>query len=260
MDIGLWSGTSVFDAARAIDGRIPDLDLHCERLINSAHELLMHPAISSTDVEALCRDGVRRVGADEDLYLRPMFFQREGLRLPEVGKTEFALSVFTSPMPPEVAGAACLSSFRRPAPDQAPTMAKAGCLYPLSQRAHAEAVERGYQMAVVRGPDGDVAEFSHANLWLAKDGEAITPAVNGSFLNGITRQRVAGLLRRAGITVRERSVATEELAEADEVFVTGNIGKVQAINRYEDRDLQPGPIFRRARALYMDFVASVAPI
>ena len=60
--------------------------------------------------------------------------------------------------------------------------------------------------------------------------------------------------------MRERSVATEELAEADEVFVTGNIGKVQAINRYEDRDLQPGPIFRRARALYMDFVASVAPI
>ena len=123
-----------------------------------------------------------------------MFFCRGGSILPETGTTLFALSIFAMPMPGDNAGRATLSPFRRPAPDQAPSDAKAGALYPNSQRARRDAMGRGFALAAMLDPDGNVAEFSHANLWLAKDGVAITPKPNGTFLDGITKNRVAGLL------------------------------------------------------------------
>ena len=76
---------------------------------------------------------------------------------------------------------------------------------------------------------------------------------NGTFLAGITRNRTVKLLRNAGVTVEERTVTTAELDDADEMFTTGNAGKVQPVSRYESRDLQPGPIGRQAHDLYMAF-------
>jgi branched-chain amino acid aminotransferase len=108
---------------------------------------------------------------------------------------------------------------------------------------------------VVLDADDNVAEFLTANLFLTKDGVAITPVHNGCFLNGITRQRVIQLLRDDGIKVEERTVKPQELDTADEIFSTGNYGKVMQVTRYENRDMQPGPIGRRARELYWQFAA-----
>ena len=98
-----------------------------------------------------------------------------------------------------------------------------------------------------------MGELATANLWIAKDGAAHTPAANGTFLNGITRQRVAHLLRKAGIAVHERTITWQEVLDADEVFSTGNFAKVLPINRVEDRNLQPGPVYQRARELYWEW-------
>ena len=98
-----------------------------------------------------------------------------------------------------------------------------------------------------------VAEFATANLWIAKDGAAHTPAINGTFLNGVTRQRIAKLLQKAGTPVHERTITWDEVLDADEVFSTGNLHKVVPITRIEDRDLQPGPIYSKARELYWEF-------
>jgi branched-chain amino acid aminotransferase len=103
---------------------------------------------------------------------------------------------------------------------------------------------------------GAVSELATANLWLVKDGEAHTPVPNGTFLNGVTRQRVIALLRGAGVTVRERSIRWPEFLDADEVFSTGNYAKVMPVTRIESRNLQPGPIFAKARQLYWDFAHS----
>jgi branched-chain amino acid aminotransferase len=102
-------------------------------------------------------------------------------------------------------------------------------------------------------PLGNVAEFATANLFIAKDGAAHTPVCNGTFLNGITRQRVAGLLRDAGVPVYERTITWSEILDADEVFSTGNYSKVVPVTRVEDRTFQPGPVARRARGLYWEF-------
>jgi branched-chain amino acid aminotransferase len=79
---------------------------------------------------------------------------------------------------------------------------------------------------------------------------------NGTFLNGITRQRVIGLLRDAGYTVEETSLSYADFQQADEIFSTGNYAKVVPINKIDERDLQPGPVTKRARELYMDFAFS----
>jgi branched-chain amino acid aminotransferase len=145
---------------------------------------------------------------------------------------------------------ACLAPFRRPAPDQAPTDAKAAALYPNGARATVWALERGFDNAVMCDANGNVAELASANLMFAKDGVVVTPIPNGTFLNGITRQRVLTLLREAGVPVEERSVRPEELETADEIFSTGNYAKVQPCTNYAGRALQPGPIARKAWDLY----------
>ncbi|GHD48462.1 branched chain amino acid aminotransferase [Thalassobaculum fulvum] len=254
MDLGFWSANNVFDGARAIHGCAPDLDRHCARLIRSARAIGLEPAMTAEEVHALCVEGIRMLPADADYYVRPMFFCREGSLLPETGETLFALSIFEAPMPPENAGKATLSPYRRAAPDQAPTDSKAGALYPNSQRARREAMSRGFQLAVVLDPDGNVAEFSHANLWIAKDGVAITPQANGTFLDGITKNRVAGLLTAAGVPVEQRTLTVADLDDADEIWMSGNAGKIQTVTGWEGRELQPGPVFRQARKLYWEFL------
>jgi branched-chain amino acid aminotransferase len=93
-------------------------------------------------------------------------------------------------------------------------------------------------------------------VFLAKDGVVKTPIANGSFLNGVTRQRVIALLRTAGVQMLEATLSYADFETADEIFVVGNFGKVTPVGRIDDRALQPGPMFRKARELYWDYAFS----
>jgi branched-chain amino acid aminotransferase len=255
MDHAFWLGSAVFDGGRSFGGVAPDLDLHAARCVRSAEAMLMKPKVTAQRIEELCREGIRRMGPEATLYIRPMFFVRKGLGAarPDPDSTDFVLSLYDSPLPPFQGFSACLAPFRRPAPDMAPTDAKASCLYPNGARATAWAVERGFENAVVCDANGNVAELASANLMFAKGGIVVTPIPNGTFLAGITRARVLNLLRAAGVPVEERTVKPEELETADEIFSTGNYGKVLPCTNYNGRALQPGPLTRKARDLYFDW-------
>jgi branched-chain amino acid aminotransferase len=253
MSHATWLSSIVFDGARAFEGVTPDLDLHCRRAVCSAKALGLEPVLTAGEIEELAREGLRQFQKDAELYIRPMFFAEEGFIVPVAESTRFAITIHEAPMPKPCGFSACLSRFRRPGADMAPNDAKASCHYPNSARAMRDAMGRGFDNAVVLDPDGHVAEFASSNLFIGKDGEVHTPAPNGTFLNGITRQRVIQLLRRAGVRVHERTLAFEDVLDADEVFSTGNWGKVQPVTRVEKRALQPGPLYRRARGLYWDF-------
>ena len=248
-----WLSSVVFDGARAFEGTAPDLDLHCARLIQSAHAFGLKPTLSAVEILALAREGINRFPQDAELYIRPMFWPEDGWVDPDPDSTQFAIVIFISPMPQSIGISACLSTRRRPAPDMAPTNAKAACLYPNAGRALREAASRGFDSAILCDPIGNVAEFATSNLFIVKDGVAQTPVPNGTFLSGITRQRVIGLLRDDGVEVHERTIEVFELSEADEIFSTGNHGKVQPVIRYEGRELQPGPVTMRAKELYWRF-------
>ena len=252
-----WMASVVFDGARAFDGVTPDLDLHCQRLINSANAFGLKPVVSAGEVLEIAEEGIARFAPGTALYIRPMFWAEKGADkffvMPDPDSTRFCCSVHEAPLPEPGDFAVCLSSYRRPLPTMAPTDAKASCLYPNSGRALVEADEKGFDNAVMLDADGNVAELATANIFIAKDGAAHTPIPNGTFLCGITRNRVVKLLRDAGIAVHERSIAWDEVLAADEVFTTGNYIKVLPITRVESRDLQPGPIYTRARELYFDW-------
>lgn len=252
-DHAAWMGSVVFDGARAFEGVVPDLDLHCRRAVASARVLGMAPELRAEEIEDLARDGVRRFPASTALYIRPLFWGGDGALglLPE--RCCFALTLFPAPLPDPVGFSACLSPVRRPAPDSAPTSAKASCHYPASTQAAADAKARGFETAVLLDQQGDVAEFAFANLFVVKDRVVLTPKPNGAFLDGITRRRVIGLLRGAGVTVVERRLSWSDVLGADELFSTGNYGKVLPATRIEGRAIEPGPIGAKARALYWDF-------
>jgi branched-chain amino acid aminotransferase len=100
---------------------------------------------------------------------------------------------------------------------------------------------------------GNVAELGTANVFMVKDGTVFTPEANGTYLAGITRRRIIGLLRDAGCTVVEATLRYADFQNADEIFSTGNYTKVSPITRIDDRNLQPGPFHRKARELYWNF-------
>ncbi len=255
-DHAVWLSSIVFDGARAFDGVAPDLDLHCARAVASARVLGLAPTLSGGEIAALAGEGIDRFAADAELYICPMFYATEGFITPDPDSTEFTMTIRESPLPPPDDFSACLSSFRRPARDMAPNEAKASCLYPNVARCIAEATGKGFDTAVILDPIGNVAEFAYSNLFLVKDGAVHTPAPNGTYLNGLTRQRVVRLLRGAGVTVVERAIDFAEVLEADEVFGSGNYYKVAPCTRIEGRDLQPGPLYGKARDLYFEWAHS----
>ena len=248
-----WMASVVFDGARAFEGVTPDLDKHCARLVRSAESFGLKAVHSAGEMIEIAQDGLKHFDKDATLYLRPMLWADSGFVAPDPESTKFCFTLYEAPLPPADGFSVCLSSFQRPMPNMAPTDAKASCLYPNSARALAEAGKRGFDNAVVRDALGNVAELATANFWIAKDGAAITPAPNGTFLNGVTKQRVMQLLRDRGIKVYETRVTWQDVVEADEVFSTGNFGKVLPINRVEDRNLQPGPVYAAAREAYWNW-------
>ena len=149
-----------------------------------------------------------------------------------------------------------LSPFRRPTLETMPVDAKAGCLYPNNSRSLFEAQTRGFDNAIVCDMLGNVAELATSNVFMAKDGQVFTPAANGTFLAGITRQRVIGLLRQSGVNVVETTMTYADFETADEIFATGNYSKVVPVTRIGDRTLPFGPLYTKARELYWAFAHS----
>jgi branched-chain amino acid aminotransferase len=253
---GFWLGSAVFDGARAFEGVTPDLDHHCARVNRSAESFGLAPVVDVGTWLELAREGLRRFPPDAELYIRPMYWPAAGFGggvLLDPETTEWCLCIYESPIPKPDGVAVTLSPFRRPTAECAPTGAKAACLYPNGSRALAEAKSRGFQNCLMLDMLGNVAEFANSNVFMARDGVVYTPAPNGTFLDGITRQRVIGLLRDDGVAVTETALCYADFLAADEIFSTGNFAKVSPVVRIDDRGLTPGPFYERARKLYWEF-------
>lgn len=248
-----WMASSVFDGARAFGRLAPDLDRHCARIIRSGETFGMTSPLSADEIIALAWEGIEKFPEDAELYIRPMMYFEDGFVAPNTESTEFILTVFEAPMPAWGGIKTMISSYRRPTPEAAPTDAKASCLYPNVARALMEARQKGYGTAVVLDAMGNVAEFATNNLFMVRDGLIQTPAPNGSFLSGLTRRRIIELLTGDGHAVEETTLTLEDLAAADEVFLTGNYSKVQPVVQVGDTDYQIGPVATRARELYFEF-------
>lgn len=253
-DHGTWLGTMVFDGARFFDGVAPDLDLHCQRSNQSARAMAMIPTMETGKIIELASEGVKKFDGDTPLYIRPMYWSTMGGptavdAIPD--STAFCLCIEEAAMATEGVGfTVTTTSFQRPTLSVATINAKASCLYPNNARMLGEAMEKGFQNAICCDALGNVAETATANIFMAKNGEVFTPVPNGTFLNGITRQRVIKLLRDSGESVHETTLKIEDFRQADEIFSTGNYSKVSHISAFDERQYDYGPYARKARELY----------
>lgn len=256
---GTWLGSVVFDGARSFEGVAPDLDLHSARVNASARVLGLEPTLSTEEIIGFSREGLRHFAPDAAVYIRPMYWAEEsdaGVVPPLAASTDFALCLEEIPMVEPTGFTMTTTSFRRPTHDVMPVDAKAACLYANNARMLREAKAKGFQNALVTDALGNVAETATSNIFMVRGDEVFTPVPNGTFLNGITRQRIIKLLREAGISVHETVLTVDDFREADEIFSTGNLSKVVPVIRFEDRTLPIGRIARRARALYWDWAHS----
>lgn len=260
-DHGSWLGSNVFDGARFAHGLTPDLDRHCARVNASAEALIITPTVSVNDMVEIVHEGLATYEPNAAVYIRPMYWAVEGglaAVLPKQGgATGFAICLEEIPMAsPDTSTTLTRTRFRRPILEHAVVNAKAGCLYPNNARMLAEAQSKGFGNAIVADALGNVAETATANIFIVKDGVVFTPIPNGTFLAGITRARHIENLRSDGFEVIETVMSFEDVHNADEVFLSGNMMKVTPVTAFDETNYQIGPVTRHARALYWDWATS----
>ncbi|PZX18386.1 branched-chain amino acid aminotransferase [Palleronia aestuarii] len=259
-DHGAWLGSSVFDGARYAHGVAPDLLAHCQRVNASARALMLTPTIGAEEMVEIVREGLALYPRDAALYIRPMYWGIDGgagAIAPAPDRTGFCVCLEAIPLPAgESTTTLTTTRFRRPVLESAVVNAKAGCLYPNNARMLREAQTKGFGNALVADAMGNVAESATANVFIVKDGAVSTPIPNGTFLAGITRARHIANLAADGVEVRERVIGFDEVREADEVFLTGNMSKITAVTAFDERTYEIGPVARRARELYWDWALS----
>jgi branched-chain amino acid aminotransferase len=252
---GLHYGSCVFEGIRAYGGKPFRLHDHNKRLIRSAEILDMAVPFDASTIDAACME-MLEANKLKDAYLRPLAWRGSevmgiagGSAPAHVAVSVWYWGKYFSPELLEKGVSLKQSKWRKPAPDTAPTESKAAGLYMIGTLAKHEAEKAGYNDALMLDFRGLVAESSGANLFMVKDGRIKTPIAD-CFLNGLTRQTVMDLARKAGYSLEETRISLDELLAADEVFLTGTAAELTAVGKINDTVYTVGPVTRRLRDDY----------
>lgn len=124
----------------------------------------------------------------------------------------------------------CVSSWRRPAPNTLPALAKASGNYLSSQLIKMEALELGFDEGLALDYQGTISEGSGENIFLIKNGELLTPPMASSSLDGITRDAVINIAKDLGLNIRYETLPREFLYVADEIFLTGTAAEITPVS------------------------------
>lgn len=235
---------------------------HYRRLARSCRILRIGLRHSVEELCELTAELARRNGDRRDVYVRPIAYKSALQIGPQLNGVADEFTLFMLPFGKYIEterGIRCRTvSWRRPADSVLPARAKVTGLYVNSGLAKTEALEEGYDEAIMLTADGLVAEGSTENLFLVADGTLVTPAVTDAILVGITRDTVLTLAtRELGLPVVERHVDRSELYAADECFFCGTGAELSPIVEIDRRAVgtgEIGPVTRRIQALYDDVV------
>ena len=244
---GLHYGSCVFEGERLYNGKIFKLTEHTRRLFRSAEILEMEIPFTVEEIDAACVETVARMGFT-DAYIRPVAWrgpEQMGVAA-QATKTHVAIAAWEWPsyFDPETKrrGIRMMHApYARPAPNAAPTEAKAAGLYMICTLSKHAAERAGYADAMMLDYRGYVAEATGANIFFVKDGVIHTPLAD-CFLNGLTRQTVIDLARSRGFDVIERHIQPEEMTGFTECFITGSAAEVTPVAEIGDYRFTPGNI------------------
>jgi branched-chain amino acid aminotransferase len=254
---GLHYASCVFEGERLYGGRVFRLDEHTKRLFESARILGMKIPYTEEEINDACYAAAQGISEG---YVRPVVFRGSEMMAvsAQATKIHVAIAVWQWPSyfdPKEkLKGIRLdLAEWRRPAPDTAPTKAKAAGLYMICTMSKHLAESKGYADALMLDYRGLVAEATGANVFFVKEGRLHTPTPD-CFLDGITRRAVMGLARARQIPVHERAVIPDEMAGFEECFITGTAAEVTPVSEIGPYRFKPGQI---TETLMNDFTAEV---
>ena len=263
----LHYGTGVFEGIRARDSkigttifRLPD---HVDRLFDSAEAYNLKIPYDKEVITNVIKDSVH-LNNLSSAYIRPLVFFGEG----EMGLLPKSVPVYVSVAAwnwgaylGDDAGnqgvRVCISKWKRISPQSFKPTAKGVGGYMNSTLAKIDAVENGYDDAIMLGDNDVVAEGSGQNLFLIKNGKIFTPPIETGALGGITRKTVIEIASKLGLETEEININANQLKDADELFFTGTATEVVGVVSVDGEDISngnPGQITGDIRKKYLEIV------
>jgi len=252
MTQALHYGTAIFEGIRG-NWNSPQKQIylfrlkeHYQRLLNGCQVLRIRLPYT---VEDLCQQTVKlaqKCGFEEDIYVRPLAYKSSealGVRLHDIAD-DYTVFIIPWGRYLDVDTARCtISSWQRPADNVGPPQIKIMGNYASNALAKSDAIESGFDEAIMLSPDGYVSEGSGENIFLVIDGKLITPATYNNILPGITRDSVIKLAKNElGIETIERPVDRSELYLCEECFLTGTAAHVTPVSEIDHRKIGNGGI------------------
>ncbi|AFY67148.1 branched-chain amino acid transaminase [Geitlerinema sp. PCC 7407] len=241
----LHYGTGAFGGLRCIaDPENPNqyllfrLDLHCKRLSNSAR--FLNYDLPASKIQEAIVEFVRKNRPGSSSYIRPFVYTSDLGISPRLHKIEKDFFIYGLELgdylSPE--GVSCrISSWYRQEDRSLPLRGKISGAYITSSLAKTEAVEAGYDEAILMNSQGKICEASGMNVFIVRNGQVITPGPDQDILEGITRGSIITIARDMGLEVIERPVDKSELLIADEVFLSGTAAKITPVKQVENYKL-----------------------
>ena len=260
-------GTSVFEGIRAYKNEngvaVFRLKEHVKRLFDSAKVYKIDIPFTQDEIAEAILQTVRENNLD-GCYIRPIVFRGYGelgvnpLNCPvNVVIAAWEWGSYLGEEGMENGVDIGVSSWRKPAPDTFPTLAKCGANYMNSQLAKIEAIENGFDEAIMLDYEGHVSEGSGENIFLVEGEKLYTPSMASSNLKGITRDSIMTVASDLGYDVVEETISRERLYFADEVFFTGTAAEVTPIRSIDRKTIgigKRGPIAEKLQKTFFDIV------
>ena len=260
-------GSAVFEGIRCYNNKkgsaVFRLNDHVKRLFNSAKIYKMPIPYTQEEIANAIKDTIK-INNLKSCYVRPITYRGYG---------ELGVSPLNCPVNTTIAvwewGSYLgeegmkngvnvgVSSWRKPAPDTLPTLAKAAANYMNSQLAKIEATENGFDECIQLDYAGHIGEGSGEKIFLVKDNTLYTPTLSSSVLDGITRASIMQISKDLGYDVIERPLPREDLYLADEVFFTGSAAEVTPIRSIDGRQVgigSRGPITEEIQSKFFEIV------
>jgi branched-chain amino acid aminotransferase len=261
---GLHYGTGVFEGIRCYDTpqgpavfRLRD---HLERLHNSAKLLYMELPYSVDELRDVCKEVICANGLPS-CYLRPIAFYGYGELGVQARGNPVEVVIMSWPWGTYLGDDGLrngirvkVSSWQRIAPNVIPHVAKATGIYLNSMLAVTEAINAGYEEAIMLTHDGYVADGSGENVFVVKDGVIYTPDLSAGILSGITRNTIIQIAQDQGYTVVEKNLIRSDLLIADEVFMCGTAAEVTPVREIDDVEIGVGEITKAIQKAYLETV------
>ena len=260
-------GSSWFEGIRCYNTKkgpaIFRLDKHLARMYDSAKIYGTEIPYSVEQMEEAIKETIR-ANKLRSCYIRPIIYRGYG----DVGvnplgcPVDAAIAVwewgtYLGPGALEEGIDVCVSTWRRPAPDTMPTMAKVGGNYMNSQLIKLEALAKGYVEGIALDWFGNVSEGSGENIFLVRNGAVYTPPLSAAILPGVTRESVITIVKETALELHEENVPRELLSIANEVFFTGTAAEVTPIRSIDNIPVgsgKPGPVTRKIQQMFFDIV------